>query len=888
MSGTTNGPVTKLHYAANGNVVNGVYQPGTDGFNLADVSSAAAADALPAGVEGLVWLGDTTGLNAAFESTVLAAASDPKVYGFYVADEPADSTAAALKAEDDFIHQNAPGKVAFIVLEDDGSPTSPSYGLTPSNTDADLIGLDPYPVRPPSEGSAFSSGINLSVIPDAVAEAEAVGWSLSQIVPVYQTFGGGDYTSYTLPTAAQEQEILSTWGQYVPTPAFDYAYSWGTQVGDTALVDDPSLQQVLLAHNTGTTSTAPSVGWSPASGSGVEGAVIALGTLAASGSSLTSVVVSGIPAGDTLSDGTHSFIAAAGSTSVNVLGWNDAALTIKAMNDISFTLSAQAVNAAGTSSAASEAVTVAPLAPTVAPVTVSGTVGQAIPLNLGLTVNGLAGDANTLASVTLSGIPSGAALRDSAGTLVVSGGSITFSASQLAAGALNGLAITPGAAGTFSLEVAAAEQDAPITTSATATGTEALNVSAPTTLPTVGWSPASGSGVEGAVIALGTLAASGSSLTSVVVSGIPAGDTLSDGTHSFIAAAGSTSVNVLGWNDAALTIKAMNDISFTLSAQAVNAAGTSSAASEAVTVAPLAPTVAPVTVSGAVGQAIPLNLGITVNGLSGDANTLASVTLSGIPSGAALRDSAGTLSVSGGSITFSASQLAAGALNGLAITPSAAGTFSLGVAAAEQDAPITTSATATGTEALSVTPSQTFSDAKMIATDNKGKTASISVITSGSLTYTGRLAGTVTQVFSSGTDGVSATTAITTESVTFGSQSLSMSFAGPQNLSVAGGSGVDTIVAHAGNNRFVAGTGTLTVTGGSGLDAYVFHKGDGLLTIEDFNLSNDTLTVDRYLRGMLAESPDSRGGVMLTFGTAGHGVDIANMTSFPVSSIHWG
>ena len=155
-TGTTTlaGPVTPLHYSPGNNTTDGAFNaagdPGSVGFNMADVSSAAAANALPAGDVGLIWLGDTSGLTSAFESTVLAAANDPKVYGFYVADEPADDTVADLKAECDYIHANAPGKMAFIVAEDDGSPTSPIYAITPSNTDADLIGLDPYPCRPES------------------------------------------------------------------------------------------------------------------------------------------------------------------------------------------------------------------------------------------------------------------------------------------------------------------------------------------------------------------------------------------------------------------------------------------------------------------------------------------------------------------------------------------------------------------------------------------------------------------------------------------------------------------------------------------------------------------------------------------------------------------
>jgi len=53
---TISDPISNLHCAPNGNIVNGQYAPGADGFNLADVSSVSALNALPAGVKRLVWL----------------------------------------------------------------------------------------------------------------------------------------------------------------------------------------------------------------------------------------------------------------------------------------------------------------------------------------------------------------------------------------------------------------------------------------------------------------------------------------------------------------------------------------------------------------------------------------------------------------------------------------------------------------------------------------------------------------------------------------------------------------------------------------------------------------------------------------------------------------
>jgi hypothetical protein len=240
------------------------------------------------------------------------------------------------------------------------------------------------------------------------------------------------------------------------------------------------------------------------------------------------------------------------------------------------------------------------------------------------------------------------------------------------------------------------------TPSTTATSSEALTV---TGLPVVTWSPAAETGVEGSAIALGTITPSGNTLTSVLVSGVSLGATLSDGTHSFVASAGTTAVNVLGWNYATLSVKPSNDTNISLSAQAKDSSDNASAvAAETVTVNPLAPTVAPGPVSRIVGQRIALNLGTASNDLAGDTNSLSSMTISGIPSGATLSNTNGnTLTVSGGSITFTANQLASGILNGLAIIPANVATFSLSITASEQDGQGDPSTTATGNEALTVT-----------------------------------------------------------------------------------------------------------------------------------------------------------------------------------------
>ena len=127
-----------------------------------------------------------------------------------------------------------------MVEQNMSADTSPTFIYSPANTSIDLFGLDPYP-----SNINVPNNYDLNIIPAAVSAAETAGVPLADIVPVYQTFGGGGYASWIVPTPAQEQQILSTWGASVPSPAFDYAYSWGVQSSDTALSTDPGLQTVF-------------------------------------------------------------------------------------------------------------------------------------------------------------------------------------------------------------------------------------------------------------------------------------------------------------------------------------------------------------------------------------------------------------------------------------------------------------------------------------------------------------------------------------------------------------------------------------------------------------------------------------------------------------------
>src|SRR5438094_6863268 len=111
----------------------------------------------------------------------------------------------------DCIRAHAPRAKTFIALMIYGSTKPPTYANTynPGNSHIDLYGLDPYPCR------TEVGGCDYSMIPSAVAVAEAAGIPVGSIVPVYQAFGGGKWVDDgggkdTLPTWSQEQPILST------------------------------------------------------------------------------------------------------------------------------------------------------------------------------------------------------------------------------------------------------------------------------------------------------------------------------------------------------------------------------------------------------------------------------------------------------------------------------------------------------------------------------------------------------------------------------------------------------------------------------------------------------------------------------------------------------
>jgi hypothetical protein len=246
-----NAPQTRWHFAPNSNFDSSWgFRPAVAGFNVADVSSAQQLDHLPTGVKAMVFVGTCSGVDAAFVNHVQPFLRSHKVLAYYLVDDPdpALCSAANLKDESDWLHGHSTVGRTFIVLMNLTAPSSPSYTpvYSPANTGIDYFGLDMYPCR------SELAGCDYAYITKSVRAAKAAGVPTSAMVPMYQAFGGGTWADgaggqFLVPTASQEKEIVQTWASLIPSPAFDYAYSWGRQRQDEALASTPSLRQFFAA-----------------------------------------------------------------------------------------------------------------------------------------------------------------------------------------------------------------------------------------------------------------------------------------------------------------------------------------------------------------------------------------------------------------------------------------------------------------------------------------------------------------------------------------------------------------------------------------------------------------------------------------------------------------
>jgi len=239
------------------------------GFNLFDVAGSTSnpagvrtkLNALPAGAKAMIWvgnLGKKAGVQgftrAQFKAQVNALATDRRVFGYYIADEPHPilfpTVVAEIRARADYLRARAPAQKSFIVVLDGTNVCKGRLGceyaaLAPSKTHVDIVGVDSYPCH-------LGAPCDFAKITQRVNAAIKAGIPRGRIAPVYQSFGqeGAANPYYRTPTVAELQKMLATWKANLPAPALDYAYSWGTQSSSPqAMINHPELQRVARTHN---------------------------------------------------------------------------------------------------------------------------------------------------------------------------------------------------------------------------------------------------------------------------------------------------------------------------------------------------------------------------------------------------------------------------------------------------------------------------------------------------------------------------------------------------------------------------------------------------------------------------------------------------------------
>jgi hypothetical protein len=230
-----------LHYAVN---LDGDYRGAlAAGFNLADVSSAAALNRLPDGMRGVLWLrsGYNGRRNACawrlsderLRRVVASVRNHPRFSGIYfVADEPHPSfcpdAPARIAERSMLIRRLDPNARTFIIVLNSYRYPGEFALLRDS---ADYIGINPYPCNHKNVGR----GCDLRAMRERIGHALAAGIEPERIVPVFQAFGQACTTAarsyHRLPTPDEARSMFEVWDELVPPDRrpFDMTYTWGPQ-----------------------------------------------------------------------------------------------------------------------------------------------------------------------------------------------------------------------------------------------------------------------------------------------------------------------------------------------------------------------------------------------------------------------------------------------------------------------------------------------------------------------------------------------------------------------------------------------------------------------------------------------------------------------------------
>ncbi len=436
--------------------------------------------------------------------------------------------------------------------EDTSIALSISTALTDTDGSETLISLvvSDIPV-----GAILSDGFNSFTATADGTQVNIFNWNQGDLTITPPADSGVDFV---LTVTAEAQEVSN---------------------GDTETTSEP------IAVTVNAIADVPSLDLDPVA-TGDEDTAIAFDISSAlsdtDGSEMLSLIVSGIPVGAILSDGSNVFVAGVGDTEVDISPWMLTGMTITPPldndEDIQLTVTATATETSNDDTASTVGTIDVSVTGTVdvpsldldsatagnqALGAVAGDEDTAITLDVSAALTDTDGSETLM--LVISGIPVGAMLSDGVKSFTSTG---TGTEVDIASWNQGALTITPPADsdGNFQLTVTATATEGPGGSTASTAGTIDVSVDAVADAPVIDLNAMdSGSqtvgaatGQQGTPISLDVAATvtdvdGSESLSALVVSAIPVGVILSDGTNSFTATALDSDVDILPWNLTLLT-----------------------------------------------------------------------------------------------------------------------------------------------------------------------------------------------------------------------------------------------------------------------------------------------------------------------------------------------
>ena len=333
-----------------------------------------------------------------------------------------------------------------------------------------------------------------------------------------------------------------------------------------------------------------------------------------------------------------------------------------------------------------------------------------------------------------------------------------------------------------------------------------------------GYYPVDIVGADNAWISLGSVSASlvdadSSEVLSVLISSIPVGASLTDGTHIFTATAGNTSVDVTDWDQSALQFKSLSGytgvIDLTVTATATETSNGASASSTGIIEVTVADASAPtlyvpetmVVVSQGTGStyrtvSLPIVAGLT------DSSEILTISVAGLPTGAVLSDGTHSFTASMGDSTADVSSWNLSNLTiALATNYSASGTALT----------VTATSTAYGDVNGVPTPLDSASTSHDIVLISDYTTTTVTGTSSANT-----LTGTAADNYIDGAAGNDNISGLDGNDLILGGTGNDIISGGNGSDVLYGNDGTDTITGGAGSDRIIGGTGNDTLSGNAG------------------------------------------------------------------------